>query len=485
MTEGVREQVAAVLDAVQLVVLGYLVLVTVTSVALVAIGGVVVGRRLRRSSPDEHDALFANPLTPAVSIVVPAHDEEAVIVASVRSLLALHYPELEVVVVDDGSTDATFARLEEAFDLVPVHRVLSGEVPVIGRPTSVHAARDGRPLVVVRKPATGRRADALNVGITAARHPLVCMVDADSLLEEDALLRVVGPFVDDPVRTVAAGGAVRPVNGARVELGRVVAPRVPASALPAIQVVEYLRSFLFGRTAWSRLGALLVISGAFGVFRRDVLVEVGGVDLDCIGEDAELVTRIHARLRAQGRPYRMVFLAEPVCWTEVPSTLRVLGRQRRRWSRGLAEVLWRHRAMLGSPRYGTVGLLAMPYMLVVELLSPVVEAAGLAVTVLGLATGLVDPALAGLVALVALGYGVLLSLVALAAEELSYHRYPRWRDLGLALAAAVLENLGYRQLHAWWRLQGLMSFVLRRKMGWGVMQRQGFSPDPGGTVQAG
>jgi len=218
-------------------------------------------------------------------------------------------------------------------------------------------------------------------------------VDADSLLEEESLLRVVKPFIDDP-RVVATGGAIRAANGSTVERGRVVDATMPRSWIERVQVLEYLRSFLLGRTGWSRLGALLIISGAFGVFRRDVVLEVGGLDLETLGEDAELVTRIHRMTSEQRRDFRVAFVAEPVCWTEVPHSGAILSRQRRRWSQGLAEILWKHRRMMLNPRYGRIGLVALPYYFLFELIGPIVELTGLPIVALGLAFGLVDPAFA-------------------------------------------------------------------------------------------
>jgi cellulose synthase/poly-beta-1,6-N-acetylglucosamine synthase-like glycosyltransferase len=259
--------------------------------------------------------------------------------------------------------------------------------------------------------------------------------------------------------------------------GRIVDSRMPSSWLARIQVVEYLRSFLLGRVGWSRLDALLIISGAFGVFRRDVLVDLGGFRAGAIGEDADLITRMHRLLRERRRPYRIVFVSEPVCWTEVPETAAVLARQRRRWSRGLADVLSVHRRMILNPRYGRIGLVAMPYYLVFELLGPIIELLGITGALLGLAFGLLDPSFAALFFAVALGYGILLSVAALLVEELSYHRYDRWSDLGAAVAAAVFENVGYRQLHAWWRLHGLWEAVRGRHLEWGVMTRTGFAAE--------
>src|SRR5690242_325526 len=455
-------------------VLGYFLVLNTGYLVLIGIASLDVSQWLRRVAFAGHDDIFANPLTPAVSIIVPAFNEQLSIVENVRAMLVLKYPEFEVVVVDDGSTDATFERLQQAFDLVETNRAVADEVPTIGEVRSVHVPAGGGPLVVVRKANAGRRSDAINVGINASRHPLVCMVDADSLLEEDALLRVVKPFIDDPRRVVASGGVIRAANGSRIESGHVVDATMPRRWIERVQVLEYLRSFLLGRTGWSKVGGLLIISGAFGVFRRDVVIEVGGLDLTTLGEDAELVARIHHHLRKQKRDYRITFVAEPVCWTEVPHSRRVLARQRVRWSQGLAEVLWRHRTMVGNPRYGRVGLIVLPYYLMFELLGPVVELFGLAVVIASFALGITNVTFALLFAAVAFGYGAFVSISALAVEEFSFHRYRRWRDLLTAIAAVLVENVGYRQMHSWWRLKGLVRDLRGRETSWGVMTRTGF-----------
>jgi cellulose synthase/poly-beta-1,6-N-acetylglucosamine synthase-like glycosyltransferase len=348
-------------------------------------------------------------------------------------------------------------------------------VPYRGRVHSVHRPRSGATgLVVVRKD-NGGKADALNVGINVAGHPLVCMVDADSILDPDALLSVAKPFADDPLRVAAAGGVVRIANGCTVVAGRIVDTRMPPGWLARIQVIEYLRAFLLGRTGWSRVGSLLVISGAFGMFRRDLLLELGGLDHDTVGEDAELTVRLHRHLRRQKSDYRVVFVAEPVSWSEAPSTVRVLGRQRRRWHRGMTEILIKHRRSVGNPRYGRIGVMALPYWLIFELLAPVLELGGVILIPLGaLVYGGIDYQFAALFMGVAYGYGMLINLIALAVEEYTFHRYSRWGDLGIAVLASVLENVGYRQLSAFWRIQGGWSALRRTQHVWGVMTRTGF-----------
>jgi cellulose synthase/poly-beta-1,6-N-acetylglucosamine synthase-like glycosyltransferase len=268
---------------------------------------------------------------------------------------------------------------------------------------------------------------------------------------------------------------VRIVNNSRVLGGRIVEIRMPKQTIARIQVVEYLRAFLLGRTAWSELGAVVLISGAFGMFRRDMLLELGGLDPDSIGEDFELVMRIQRWLRDTRRDGRVVYVPEPVSWTEAPSTLKVLARQRRRWHRGLWEVLWKYRGMLLNPRYGRIGALALPYYWLFELFAPLLELGGILLVVLGFATGALDNGMALFLIVVSYGYGTLVTLAAVIVEESSFHRYERWRDLGATLWAVIAESLGYRQLTAVWRLQGWWAGLRGTRQVWGEMTRTGFA----------
>jgi len=460
----------------------YFVLLNSSYLVLILLAGQEFHRHLRRAPFAGADDMFRSPLTLPVSVIVPAYNEGAGIIAAVQAMTALRYPRYEIVVVDDGSTDETFALLQQQFDLVEVPKVVPAEVPTRGRVLSVHVARaNPETLVVVRK-ENGGKADALNVGLNVAKHPLVCMVDADSVLDPDALLSVAKPFGDDPLRVAACGGVIRIANGCTVVGGRVVDVRMPRKWLLRVQVVEYLRAFLMGRTGWSRLGGLVVISGAFGIFRRDLLVRIGGLDHDTIGEDAELVVRLHHYLRERGEDYRVVFVAEPVSWSEAPSSMRVLGRQRRRWHRGIAEILSKHRRMILNPRYGRIGMVALPYYVLFELLAPFVELGALVLLPLGLWIDAIDVDFAIRFALVAYGYGLLVSLTALFIEEISFHRYPRAGDLARGLVAAVLENFGYRQILAAFQVSGAWSAWRGRQAVWGAMPREGFATAPSELV---
>jgi cellulose synthase/poly-beta-1,6-N-acetylglucosamine synthase-like glycosyltransferase len=406
-----------------------------------------------------------------MSIIVPAHNEEATIGQSLRSLLLVNYPEYEVVVVNDGSTDATLHAVLTTFEAVSAdvtHERLLPTETIRG----LYRSLAHRELLVVDK-VNGGKADAINAGINRARHPIVCVIDADSLLEAHSLTRAVLPFIEDP-DTIATGGIVRVANGCRIERGRITEVRLPASRLAMFQTVEYLRAFLAGRVVLSAVNALLIISGAFGLFTREALVAVGGFRTDTIGEDMELVTRLHRVYRERGRRFRIVFQPEPICWTEAPESLRTLARQRNRWQRGTLQVIGFHARMLFNPRYGVVGLLAMPFYLVFEALGPLVELTGYAVTALAVASGVLDWRFAELFFLAAVVYGTLLSVAAVVLEELSFRRYPKVTDLLRLVLYGVLENFGYRQLTTWWRLVGTVDYF-RGRQGWGTMTRKGFA----------
>lgn len=415
--------------------------------------------------------LLSSTMSPSISMLAPAYNEEATIETSVRALLALHYPRLEVVVVNDGSKDSTVDVLKEHFDLVLVKTVY--EQLIDTKPVQAVYRSATYPGLVVIDKTNGGKADALNVGLNFAQGELVCAMDADTLIEVDGLQRMVRPFLHAN-DVVATGGTIRIVNGSEVRSGRVVRARVPSNILAGLQIVEYLRAFLFGRLGWNRLGGNLIISGAFGLFRRHSVLSAGGYLHDTVGEDMELVLRLKRRSYESGGPGRIVFVPDPVAWTEAPESLRVLGRQRDRWHRGIADVLWRHRVMLFNPRYGVTGMLVYPYYFFVELLAPVVEALGLIGLALGLSFGLVNWPFAFLFFLTAYGLGTALTAFTLVLEDMSFHRYESFRDRFKLFTWALLENLGYRQLTVFWRLRGLWKFIRGRK-DWGEMTRKGFT----------
>ena len=312
-----------------------------------------------------------SPLAPPITIIMPAHNEEASIRVAVRNLLELDYPELEFIVVNDGSQDRTLGEMREEFHLRPVRAVYVAELksaPVRGL---YRSSVDPRLLVVDKEPV-GSKADAVNAGLNAATSPYVCIVDADSMLERDALLRIMVPILADPKRVVAVGGIIRVLNGSEIANGELRRARLPRKSIEVIQVIEYLRAFLIGREAWSQGNMLMIISGAFGLFRTDLVRAVGGYRPGTIGEDFDLVARLHKHLLEKRAEYCIHFVPDPMCWTEVPSDLKSLRRQRARWQKGLLDVLWLTRGMLFRPRYGRIGFFALPYLWLFEFAAPVI-----------------------------------------------------------------------------------------------------------------
>jgi len=472
MNEMISSLVSQLLVKGQYAVLLYFLAVNGWYLVLLVSSLLELRRHMLLITDESRHLLLSSTLSPTISILAPAYNEEATIETSLRALLALQYPTLEVIVINDGSKDRTVQVLSEKFDLVPVKTIYEQRIRT--RPVRALYRSSTYPSLVVVDKENGGKADALNVGLSFARGDLVCAMDADTLIEADGLQRMVRPFLY-ATDVVATGGTIRVVNGSEVKFGRVVKTAVPTDLLAGLQVVEYLRAFLFGRLGWNRLGGNIIISGAFGLFQRDAVLDAGGYLHDTVGEDMELVLRLKRLSYENGGAGKIAFVPDPVAWTEVPESARSLGRQRDRWHRGLADVLWRHRAMLLNPRYGITGLFVYPYYAFVELLAPVIEAVGIGSLALGLIFGVVDWKFAGLFYLTAYGLGTALTAFTLILEDLSFHRYDSFRDRVLLFWWALIENLGYRQLTVYWRLRGLWKFIRGRK-DWGVMERKGFRP---------
>jgi cellulose synthase/poly-beta-1,6-N-acetylglucosamine synthase-like glycosyltransferase len=467
--------VREVLVDLQWAILVYFLVVNAFLLVLLALSALEMRRHRLDVWNEGRWRLLGSEAAPTISLIAPAHDEALTVSESLRSLLTLRYPNLEVVLVNDGSSDDTIRVLERDFDLVAVPPIFRRHVDSAAI-RAIYRSRTSPDLVVIDKDKGGK-ADALNAGLNVATGELICAIDADTIIEADALLRMVRPFLQRS-DVVATGGTIRVANGARVSAGRVLEARAPRRPVAAVQAMEYLRAFLTGRLGWNRLGGNLIISGAFGLFRRDAMLAADGYEHDTVGEDMELVARLRRGAYEHGGPRRVEFVPDPVAWTEVPDSLRVLGRQRDRWHRGLADVLRRHRRVLGRPGYGTLGLVAYPYFLLVELLAPVVEAVGLLGLAVALALGAVDWSFAAMFFLVAYGLGLVISVFTLALEEWSYRAYGGLRDRLLLLGFAFVEGLGYRQLSAVWRLRGLVKYA-RGRTEWGAMPRSGFAVVPG------
>lgn len=405
---------------------------------------------------------------PQISIIVPAYNEASTIASSIQSLLQLRYPEYEIIVVNDGSKDNTIDVLRQAFELKPFPDACGRDLPTKPIRGIYHSSIYANVRVIDKE--NGGKADSLNAGINLSVYPLFCCIDADSVLAQDSLYRVVQPFLLDH-RTVACGGTIRVANGCSVEAGCVKRVGLPSSFLALLQTVEYLRAFLSGRQGWSPMNAMLIISGAFGLFRKESVLKVGGYRTVTIGEDMELVVRLHHYHRIKGIPYRITYVPDPVCWTEVPEDYRTLRNQRIRWQRGLCDSLAGHFELCCHRKGGTVGWLAFPFMAIFEWFGPAFEILGYVLLLIGLVLGVVSLQAWLICVCVAIGLGITLSLSALLMEEITFHLYQHPSDIVKLVMVSVLENFGYRQLNSYWKLVGLVQWIRGTKAEWGNMVR--------------
>jgi len=466
---------SAVLDVLFLC---FFLLLNGSYAALVALAFADAIQRKARRMPEFDPEVLGDHGTPPVTLLAPAYNEEVTVVTAVRSFLQLEYPTLRVLVINDGSTDRTLERLQEAFELEPV-TLLSREDLETQAVKACYQSRSRPNLWVIDK-VNGGKADALNVGLNHCRSPLVCSLDADTIVERRALLRMVEPFLYGSERVAAVGGTVRVANGCSVRDGQIVDVDLPRSWLARFQIVEYLRAFGSGRLGFNRLGGNLIISGAFGMFRRDALMSVQGYRAGSVGEDLDLVMRLHRASEPGTPPWRIVHVSDPVSFTEVPETLAILGAQRDRWQRGLAEVLSGNLDMLFNPRFGRLGMLVVPFFFVVELLGAVVELAGYAWFLLTVGLGTMQPSLALLYFVVAFLLGFLVSMQCLILDDLQTGFFRGARQRGVLALAALLENFGFRQLVLLYRIRGLIQYGLGDRS-WGQMSRKGFAATEVGT----
>lgn len=417
------------------------------------------------------DDLRSSPFTPPISVLVPARNEEMCIVANVGSLLRLDYPQLEVIIVNDASSDQTMERLRENFGVHRAPILYVPEIktaPVIGIYRSLEHPR----LLVLDKQSAGCKADAINAGINAASSPYVCVVDADSFLEKDSLSRIMAGIISDPERVVAVGGIVRILNGSKVQGAQLKEVSLPHTHIEMLQIIEYLRAFLVGREAWAAFNLLPIISGAFGIFRRDLLLKINGFRADAVGEDFDLIVRLHRYLHEHEMDYHINFIPDPTCWTEAPSDYTSLARQRARWHKGLLDTLWSTRDMLFRKQYGRVGWVILPYMWLFECFSPVLELLGYVTIILAAVLGSLSQRFFLEFLLFGYAFATLISVGSVLLEEMNYRRYSSWRDVAWLLTYCLFEHLPYRQMTMFWRLRGIWEY-LRGDLSWHQVKRTG------------
>lgn len=431
---------------------------------------IVILRHIKRIKYSPVKDFSYSPETPPVSILIPAYNEERIIVQTIKSALSLNYPFFDVIVINDGSLDKTLEILIMKFKLRKidvVYRNILKTSPVRGFYYNPEIPN----LIVIDKEKAGK-ADALNCGINASKNPYFCSVDADSLLERDALLRLMAPVLESTIPVVAAGGVVRILNGTEIRENTVSEIKLPRSSLALFQIVEYLRAFLFGRVGWDTMNSILILSGTFSLFNKAAVMAVGGYNVKHVSEDMELVIKLHRYHIKNNKQYRIKFISDPICWSEVPEKLKMLGRQRRRWHLGLIQCIVEHKALMLNPKYGKLGLFIFPYYFFFEMLGPIVELLGYIIVPLSYIFGLLSYDYFLLFLILAIFYGVFLSTIGVFLEELTYRRYPKWSHLFKLLLYGLFENFGYRQINSFWRFQAIILYIFGKRK-WEYVENKG------------
>ncbi|RJP65403.1 MAG: glycosyltransferase family 2 protein [Candidatus Abyssobacteria bacterium SURF_17] len=438
-----------------------------TAFLATALGAIL--RHVERIKYSAAGDLRMSPETPPISVLIPAYNEQVTINAAVKSALSMNYPFFDVIIINDGSTDGTLKELIDVYDLMKIDLVYRDVIKT--KAVRGFYYNPQVPNLMVIDKERGGKADALNSGVNMCQSPYFCSVDADSVLERDALLRLISPVLESTVPVIACGGVVRTLNGATIKDGVIERIGLPKSVLAMFQIVEYLRAFLFGRVGLDSVNAILILSGAFSLFNKASVIEVGGYSLNNVTEDMELIVRLHRHNAKNRRQYRIRFISDPICWTEVPETFKMLGRQRRRWHLGLLQSILQHKSLVFNPAYGRLGMFVMPYYLFVEVLSPVVEVIGYLVVVLSYLIGIISVEFFLLFLTLAIFYGTLLSTAGVFLEELTYRRYPEWSHMFKLLLFGFLENFGYRQLNSIWRVQAIFKYVVGQRE-WEYVRRR-------------
>lgn len=463
------------MDMYIILILAYAVLIMSSYLILAYLSMRELRSYLKKNSFVDYEVLLTSEYAPKLSLIAPAYNEGFTIEENVKSLLSLNYNNYEVIVVNDGSRDNSMEILIKTYDLVLTELDVNLKVEtkkIRGIYTSRNAAF--KKLIVVDK-ENGGKADALNVGLNIAQNPYVVCIDVDCILDRDSLLKLAKPFLESQgKRIIATGGVVRIANQCVIKNGRLVEVNIPDVMIPRIQVLEYLRAFLLGRMAWGRMDGLLLISGAFGAFDKEIALLAGGYNTKTVGEDMELVVRMRRYMIENKLPYSVAYIPDPLCWTEAPEDFNIFKKQRSRWMRGTIETLTIHKKMFLNPKYKLLGMLSVPYWAFFEFLAPGIEFVGLLITIVLIALGLLNWHFFFLLLLFVYTFAVFFSVIALFSEEKTYHKYPKQADFFKLLMAALIEPIYFHPLTVYAALVGYKEKI-RGTHSWGEMTRKGFT----------
>jgi len=453
----------------------YSIAIFIAYITMAVISGIEIFRYMRKNSFVNYASIISSPYAPSITIIAPAYNEGKTIIENIRSLLSIHYFDFEVIIVNDGSRDDSLEKIITHYQLEKVDFFVNYTLPsqpVRGIYKSTNKAY--KKLLVIDK-VNGGKADSLNAGINICNKKYFAAIDVDCILEEDAILKMIKPFLEfSDERVIATGGVIRIANSCKVKEGKVVEINLPKSLIARFQVLEYTRAFLMGRMAWSRLNGLLIISGAFGIFDREIVIQSGGYDIKTVGEDMELVVRMRRYMIENDLKYKIVYIPDPLCWTEVPEKLSVLSRQRNRWTRGNMETLFKHMTLFFNPKYGMLGMLSHPYFFFFEWLAPIIEFFGLFYVLTACLLG--DPNWPLFLLLIGFAYlfAVCYSAWAVVFEEFTFARYRRKRDVTRLILISLLEPLFFHPLNLWFSIRGNFKYLIG-DTSWGQMERKGFA----------
>ncbi len=432
-------------------------------------------RYVKKRNSIDYNSVVTSIYQPSISIIAPAYNESVTIVDNIRSLLSLHYSALQIIIVNDGSKDETLQLAIEKYDLYLSNDVEIGTIST-KKIRGIYRSRKKAfsKLIVVDK-ENGGKADAINVGINVSKTDYFACIDVDCIIDQDAFLRLVEPIMRSENQKIGAvGGIVWLTNDADIKSGKVIKIRTPKSYIARIQVIEYFRAFLLGRPAWAKNNGMLLISGAFGIFDRETVVHIGGYNHNTVGEDMELIMRMHSYYRENKIDYKIEYVPDPLCWTEAPSDYGVLGRQRNRWTRGTIECLKFHRQMFLNQQYGILGYISYPYWLLAEWLAPYIEVGGMIFFIIIAICGLANWPFFLALLLFVYAFSTFISIYAILIQELTYSKYSSVEDLTSLILTALLEPIKYHPKTVWWSLKGNYDHFTGSNKGWGEMTRKGF-----------
>ncbi|SKB63470.1 glycosyltransferase family 2 protein [Daejeonella lutea] len=453
----------------------YSVLIMFSYLTLVILSVIEIRKYNLRCWYINHSALLNSQHVPGISVIAPAFNESGTVINGVHTLLSLNYPKYEVIIVNDGSTDDTLQKLIDEYELAESSYYYHEEIktqPVKGIYKSKNPVYSK--LIVIDKHNGKSKADASNAGINASSYPLFLCTDMDCILHKDTLIKMVRPFVEEKTRVIATGSVIRISNSCEVENGYLKKVKVPNKFLPLFQELEYIRAFLLGRMAWSKINGLMLVSGGIGLFDKEVVLSAGGYDHKSFGEDMELIGRMRVWMEDHKEKYLVTYIPESLCWTEVPSSLRIFARQRTRWTKGLAQTLWIHRKVFFNPKYKVFGLLTFPYWVFFEWLAPLIEAGGIIFYIYLAITGQITWIYALILLAFVYSFSVMITIMAILWDEVAGMKYEKKREVFKLCLAAIVEPFVYHPLVLFFSLRGNFYFFSNRKLNWGEMTRIGF-----------